>query len=359
MKIVKDFWNIKSKSNFKSKAPKKRNKGLFKLKEVQFYKTKKVPQKQMNWAQARKFKKLKPFGDWDKDKVPNFIDCKPFDRKKHDSLPRYRKKTYRKYLPEMKRMYTRGKEASDKEHFRMDRRKKQGKEYITQKRMARVNKEGLYLTLSPTMQANTEYYTGRKFDKRLIVDKTEPKGKRVKGFTATLPTKEKGVRELDIIYVTPKERKRGYGKKAIRDLQKDPRVKKYIAKTIVEDDEDVKKWKKLGGKTISKEEYEKKSYIGNPPIDLPDDEQGRKIGETREKTLHYVELKQEPTVKDVDTQKFRDELTEQEYGGDKGELAREMAEADLIEDGDFKESLKEDSEKEFFDDVEVEKEEED
>ena len=44
-----------------------------------------TPKKDMNWKQAKKrYPNLKPFGDADKDGVKNWLDCKPFDRKRQD-----------------------------------------------------------------------------------------------------------------------------------------------------------------------------------------------------------------------------------------------------------------------------------
>ena len=55
--------------------------GLFDIKQ----KKKKVLKKNMSWTQAKaKFPKLSPFKDADKDGVSNWLDCKPFDRKRQD-----------------------------------------------------------------------------------------------------------------------------------------------------------------------------------------------------------------------------------------------------------------------------------
>jgi len=44
-----------------------------------------IPKKNMNWKQAkRRFPRLNPFGDADRDGVKNRKDCKPFDKKRQD-----------------------------------------------------------------------------------------------------------------------------------------------------------------------------------------------------------------------------------------------------------------------------------
>ncbi len=48
-------------------------------------KLKKMPRKDMSWTQAKaRNPKLLPFSDADKDGVKNWLDCKPFDRKRQD-----------------------------------------------------------------------------------------------------------------------------------------------------------------------------------------------------------------------------------------------------------------------------------
>jgi len=48
-------------------------------------KRKKVKRKDMSWTQAKvRNPKLSPFGDVDRDGVKNWLDCKPFDRKRQD-----------------------------------------------------------------------------------------------------------------------------------------------------------------------------------------------------------------------------------------------------------------------------------
>jgi len=55
-------------------------------------KRKKIKKKDMSWTQAKsRFPKLKPFGDTDRDGVKNWLDCKPFDKKRQDSKKKWRK----------------------------------------------------------------------------------------------------------------------------------------------------------------------------------------------------------------------------------------------------------------------------
>lgn len=56
--------------------------GLFDIKPSK----KKVLKKNMSWTQAKaKYPKLSPFKDADRDGVTNWLDCKPFNRKRQDS----------------------------------------------------------------------------------------------------------------------------------------------------------------------------------------------------------------------------------------------------------------------------------
>lgn len=44
-----------------------------------------IPKKNLTWLQARRrYPKLNPFGDADKDGVMNIFDCKPFNRKRQE-----------------------------------------------------------------------------------------------------------------------------------------------------------------------------------------------------------------------------------------------------------------------------------
>ena len=68
-----------------------------KLKDVAFYKPlleKQRNKKDLTCEKAKfKYPKLNPYGDADKDRVPNFLDCRPFDRKRHIVLK------YAKFTP--------------------------------------------------------------------------------------------------------------------------------------------------------------------------------------------------------------------------------------------------------------------
>ena len=48
----------------------------------------KKPNKKLTYKKAFKIYDIKPFGDWDKDNVPNWKDCRPFDRFKHAIVPK-------------------------------------------------------------------------------------------------------------------------------------------------------------------------------------------------------------------------------------------------------------------------------
>ena len=66
-----DFWGIEER-----KKPLKKGKNTFDLRI-------KPKKKDMNWTQAkRRYPKLNPYGDADRDGLKNWLDCKPFDKKK-------------------------------------------------------------------------------------------------------------------------------------------------------------------------------------------------------------------------------------------------------------------------------------
>ena len=88
MKVV-NFFGIKNQTNGKrgKTKPVKLAKpvNFLGIKPVKQKGQKSLSKKNMNWFQAkRKYPKLSPFGDIDKDGVINYLDCKPFNKKKQD-----------------------------------------------------------------------------------------------------------------------------------------------------------------------------------------------------------------------------------------------------------------------------------
>jgi len=76
-----DFWG-KSKRKFKKRMPKDKLKS--------FWKPKVTKKKDLTWKQAKKrYPKLNPFGDADKDGVKNKFDCRPFNRRKQGFAHEY------------------------------------------------------------------------------------------------------------------------------------------------------------------------------------------------------------------------------------------------------------------------------
>lgn len=314
MKVVNDFWNMKRRRpNRKLKASKLKSKPSFRLKPVEFFKIKRVPQKRMNWAQARRFKRLKPFGDRDKDKVPNFLDCKPFNRKKHDTLPSFAKERYRrKYEKDVIAFLEKGKKVIEREEFKYGRKLRHGGK-LTQERYAKVTAEGLY----PSFQSGREHFTGGKFDTRLIIDKKAPVGERMKGFVQTLSTKKPRVGELDVLYVEPGSRRKGWGRQAIRGIQRDPKYEKYVAKAIGKDFE---KWEKLGAKKISKEQYEETTSL---PTDIIDEELKRTNilpGTKEEDIVDYIEIESSKPYSKKDLERAYEIIERNKKGVESGKI---------------------------------------
>jgi len=70
-KKIDSFWKPIKKKTLKMKS--------LKITPVK----KKLKKKDMNWTQAkRRYPKLNPYGDADRDGLKNWLDCKPFDKKK-------------------------------------------------------------------------------------------------------------------------------------------------------------------------------------------------------------------------------------------------------------------------------------
>jgi len=102
MKPLFDFSMVKSPKNFIFNNMKNSSKPLGNIKSIEVIKPNKevksfgipnpkpvhainmnnnIPKKEMNWFQAKsKYPKLSPFGDADKDRVINMLDCKPFNK---------------------------------------------------------------------------------------------------------------------------------------------------------------------------------------------------------------------------------------------------------------------------------------
>jgi len=61
----------------------------------------------MNWNQAKvRYPKLSPFKDADKDGVKNWLDCKPFDKKRH--MTKYKDPILKRTFPTKKLLMTYG-----------------------------------------------------------------------------------------------------------------------------------------------------------------------------------------------------------------------------------------------------------
>jgi len=99
MKVV-SFWGKQPKNNKKKSISRK----IKPIKPFNFdiISPKRIKRKDMNWAQAkRKYPKLNPFGDYDRDKVINMFDCKPLDKKRH--MPMLYHVTLKEKVPKVKK----------------------------------------------------------------------------------------------------------------------------------------------------------------------------------------------------------------------------------------------------------------
>lgn len=107
MSLGQGEWNIKPFSWTKDKPKKKsnlaisltQNQNSLGIKPFSWTKDKPISKKNMNYKQAHQFFSLSPIGDTDKDGVPNWRDCRPYDSKKQGKHIDAFKKTLKKVIP--------------------------------------------------------------------------------------------------------------------------------------------------------------------------------------------------------------------------------------------------------------------
>jgi hypothetical protein len=157
-----DYPNINTKSNYPKtllniNAPKSfLTPNLKKPVSVINTSTKSINKKNMNWFQAKaKFPKLNPFGDADRDRVINMLDCKPFNKslqepRREEFLRDVKIKEKKRIVPleERERILREAKEEANrldaktrKEEY--EKFKRVEKEEVHRKREQRLKKRGL------------------------------------------------------------------------------------------------------------------------------------------------------------------------------------------------------------------------
>jgi hypothetical protein len=99
-----------------------------------------IKKRDMNWFQAKtKFPKLNPFGDADRDRVINMLDCKPFN--KSADMPRLKKDDYVIKENITRKKYKVPQEEKEKILKRIKEIEKETKEYTTEERKQVLEQE--------------------------------------------------------------------------------------------------------------------------------------------------------------------------------------------------------------------------
>jgi len=106
---MKDFWGVKAKGKSKGKGKFEKVKTIpvetttkfdFKLSNKRKPFLPKKPNKNMTFKQARDKFRISPFGDWDKDKILNIYDCRPFDWRRHKVPEEHKDRPVRSWFTE-------------------------------------------------------------------------------------------------------------------------------------------------------------------------------------------------------------------------------------------------------------------
>jgi len=295
--MVDSFWKpIKKKPLKKSKA---------KPFDLRIKPQHKIKKKDLNWPQAKKrYPKMNPLGDWDKDKVKNFKDCKPFDRKKqgffHEVQPDSKRsmKKFQRYRPQVQTItnrmeidFVKGQERIRKGIDTMEMRGGRKADRMKLKPLIEKRQEedvGFFDYASiPGIKQSSAPVKWAKGGKPLylLVEKGV-----VKGSAYLKDTSNPRVVEFKNLYIQPEYRRQGVGRRAVASVLKNPKIDSAVGIVIPSAK---KKWEKMGAKTKgSQEEYEAlgnylkdsaRSMYGMEYEDLPPQQQyevERIVGDT-------------------------------------------------------------------------------
>ena len=226
-----------------------------------------------------KARRTAPFKDYDKDGVVNVFDCKPFDKKRQDTLVNPYGRKARKYRGQVEHFF---KETDDllvkhKGDFekKVRRKIKRGQIPLGDKGMRQMQlmpmsfmefeapmfalsgatgkpsqDEGIRQKIStnPSAGSRARYIIGREKGKNKVVGIVQrginplgyPEGEDI---MADIPV-EKGIKEVEDIYIRPQYRGKGYGKMAVSALFKEPAT--VLDKKTQEEVEKYRKLEKAG-----------------------------------------------------------------------------------------------------------------
>ena len=260
------FWNMKpiktqtkskvnSKPLFSLKLSKVKSRPLFSPKFIQPVNLKQYTTRTKS---EQKLIDKNPFGDKDRDRVPNYFDCKPLDKKKQDFLVRVKpkKRIKKKYLPQVQKISDRLLREREQREIRkeeLEKFKKNPETYF--RKLKQLEKEsqpenvGLYdFTSLPGIKIPENVIITKRIPVDLIVEKGIVKGELIR------ERRGKDTQEIKSLYILPEYRKKGLGKKVVTAVFKNPKIKKVVGVAAAESES---YWKKLGGVSKgSKEEME-------------------------------------------------------------------------------------------------------
>lgn len=206
----------------------------------------------------------KPFGDYDKDGVPNYFDCKPMDKKRQEFLSRIKpvKGAKKKYRPQVINTAAKLMQEDNVREQQKQELEKFAKNPATyERKIKQLEKEsqpervglfdfiaipGVVETLSQGKHKPTYFRHPDPMD--LIIEDGVVKG--------NLVTKRRGedVQEIKSLYIRPEYRKQGIGKRVVSTAFKNPKIKRVVGVAAAKSKG---YWEKLGGFAgDSKEEQE-------------------------------------------------------------------------------------------------------
>jgi len=224
---ITSFWNMKSVKLTKTKP-------FFQPKFIQPVKLNIYPKRT---KQETRLINKNPFGDRDKDKVPNYFDCKPLNRKKQGFLYKPTAKVMKRYGPQIQPHFDRVKKLreADFEHIEELHEKWGNNPSALNRKLVQFDKQsqperiGFFdLGTLPTIQVPQEYDTSTADDlqMRIIAEKGKFKG--------TVVTKKRSPTSVEIktMYIVPEERGKGIGERVVAATFKNPKIKSVVGVAV-------------------------------------------------------------------------------------------------------------------------------
>jgi len=206
-------------------------------------------------VREQKLIRTNPWGDRDRDLVPNWIDCKPFNKRRQGTLVKIYKKEAQKYLPQVQKLAEKKNDMLySKAHYKDIETimKKPGKykriEFPKDPKL--TSSEYVQQLKKESALYDSLYRVPYEKDLFLIIDKSKNKQKEVIGFLDTYdwhPSSTIHSEELEIgtLYIEPEHRNKKIGTKIVKGLIKNKNINKITGHITKESE---KFWKKMGAK---------------------------------------------------------------------------------------------------------------